>query len=72
MLLAYVPSNAKPGAPPAPKFGALIFEVNMDGTEVHFNGKSVGVVNKGKPLTLPGLPPGLHTVKAVRMGYEPD
>jgi tetratricopeptide (TPR) repeat protein len=72
MLLAYVPSNAKPGAPPAPKFGTLVFEVNMDGTEIFVNGKSVGVVNKGKPLTLPGLPPGAHTVKAVRMGYEPD
>jgi tetratricopeptide (TPR) repeat protein len=72
MLLAYVPSSAKPGAPPAPKFGALIFEVNMDGTEVFVDGKSVGVVSKGKPLTLPGLAPGQHTVKAVRMGYEPD
>ena len=72
MLLAYVPSNAKPGAPPAPKFGTLIFEVNLDGTEVFVDGKSVGVVDKGKPLSLPGLPPGAHTVKAVRMGYEPD
>lgn len=72
MLLAYVPTNAKPGAPPAPKFGTLIFEVNLDGTEIFVNGTSVGVVNKGKPLTLPGLPPGSHTVKAVRMGYEPD
>lgn len=72
MLLAYVPSNAKPGTPPAPKFGTLVFEVNMDGTEIFVDGKSVGVVNKGKPLTIPGLPPGEHTVKAVRMGYEPD
>src|SRR5580704_1510741 len=29
MLLAYVPSNVKPGAPPAPKFGTLILEANM-------------------------------------------
>jgi len=72
MLLAYVPSSAKPGAPPPPKFGTLIFEVNLDGTEIFVDGKSVGVVNKGKPLSLPGLPPGAHSVKAVRMGNEPD
>jgi tetratricopeptide (TPR) repeat protein/uncharacterized caspase-like protein len=72
MLLAYVPSAARPGTPPAPKFGTLVFEVNMDGTEIFVDDRSVGVVNKGKPLTLPGLPPGAHTVKAVRMGYEPD
>jgi hypothetical protein len=57
MLLAYVPSRAKPGAPPAPKEGSLIFESNMDGVEVFLDGKSVGVVNKGKALTLPGLAP---------------
>jgi len=72
MLLAYVPSGVRPGAPPAPKFGTLIFESNMDGVEVFIDGKSAGVVNKGKPLRLPGLAPGAHTIKGVRMGYEPD
>jgi tetratricopeptide (TPR) repeat protein len=72
MLLAYVPSNAAPAAPPAPKFGALVFEANMDGVEVFVDGKSIGVVSKGKPLSVPGLPPGEHTVKGVKMGYEPD
>jgi tetratricopeptide (TPR) repeat protein len=72
MLLAYVPSRAKPGAPPAPKQGGLIFESNMDGVEVFLDGKSVGVVDKGKALTLPGLAPGTHTIQGVRMGYEPD
>lgn len=72
MLLAYVPSRAKPGAPPAPKEGTLIFESNMDGVEVFLDGKSVGVVHKGKALTVPGLGPGSHTVKGVKMGYEPD
>ena len=43
MLLAYIPSNAKPAAAPAPKFGALIFESNMDGVEVFVDGKSIGV-----------------------------
>ena len=72
MLLAYVPSRAKPGAPPAPKEGTFIIESNMDGVEVFLDGKSVGVVNKGKALTLPGLAPGAHTIKGVKMGYEPD
>ena len=72
MLLAYVPSNAAAGAPPAPKFGTLIIASNMEGVEVFVDGKSVGVVGKSKPLTLPGLVPGVHTIKAVKMGYEPD
>jgi tetratricopeptide (TPR) repeat protein len=72
MLLAYVPSNARPAAPPAPKFGALIFESNMDGVEIFVDGKSIGVIQQNKPITVPGLPPGEHTVKGVKMGYEPD
>jgi tetratricopeptide (TPR) repeat protein len=72
MLLAYVPTTARAGAPPPPKDGILIFEVNQDDVEVFLDGTSVGVVNKAKPLRLPGLTPGAHTVKAVKMGYEPD
>ncbi|MGE5487532.1 MAG: tetratricopeptide repeat protein [bacterium] len=72
MLLAYVPSNAAAGTPPPPKEGTFIFEVNMDGVEVFIDGKSAGVVDRGKPLRMPGLTPGTHTVKAVKMGYEPD
>jgi len=53
-------------------FGTLILVSNMDGVEVFVNGASVGVVNRAAPLKLPGLRPGVHTVKAVRMGYEPD
>jgi len=72
MLLSYVPSNVKPGAPPPPKFGTLVVEANMSDVEVFVDGKSVGVLAKGTPLTLPGLPPGVHTIKGVKMGYEPD
>lgn len=72
MLLAYIPSGAKPGTPPPPLDGALVFEANMDGVEVFVDGKSAGVVNKGTPLRLPGLRPGVHTIKGVHMGYEPD
>jgi tetratricopeptide (TPR) repeat protein len=72
MMLSYVPSNVKPGAPPAAKFGTLVVEANMSDVEVFVDGKSVGVLNKGTPLTLPGLVPGAHTIKGVRLGYEPD
>jgi tetratricopeptide (TPR) repeat protein len=72
MLLSYTPSNALPGTPPAPKTGGLVFESNMDEVEVFVDGKSIGIVSKGKSLSLPGLQPGEHAVKGVHMGYEPD
>jgi tetratricopeptide (TPR) repeat protein len=72
MLLAYVPSKAKPTVAPAPKFGTLIFDSNMDGVEVFVDGKTIGVLEKGKPVSAPGLAPGEHTVQGVKMGYEPD
>lgn len=72
MLVSYVPSNALPGSSPAPKTGGLVFESNMDDVEVIVDGKSIGTVSKGKTISLPGLQPGEHSVKGVRMGYEPD
>jgi tetratricopeptide (TPR) repeat protein len=72
MLLAYVPTKAAAREAPPPKFGALIIEANMDGVEVFLDDKSVGVVGKSQPLRLPGLAPGSHTIKGVKMGYEPD
>jgi tetratricopeptide (TPR) repeat protein len=49
-----------------------VVESNLDGVEVFIDGVSVGVVSKSKPLNVPGLSPGGHTVKGVKMGYEPD
>lgn len=72
MLLAYVPANVQADAPAAPKYGELVIETNMDGVEVFVDGKSVGVVNRDKPLPLPGLVPGAHTILGVKQGYEPD
>jgi tetratricopeptide (TPR) repeat protein len=74
LLLAFVPRNQLVRADAVAKleYGTLIFEVNMDGTEVFVDGESKGVVNKGTPLKLPGLRPGVHSIKGVRMGYEPD
>src|SRR5215469_18244742 len=39
MLLAWVPANADPASPPAPKFGSLTIEANMDSVEVYIDGK---------------------------------
>ena len=72
MLLAFFPSRVSPGEAPAPKFGTWVIEANMDSVEVFVDGKSMGVVSKGSPLRLPGLQPGIHSVRGVRMGYEPD
>jgi tetratricopeptide (TPR) repeat protein len=71
MQIAYVPSHIKPEKPPA-KDGGLVFESNMDNVEIFLDGTSIGTVNKSKPLSMPGLAPGPHTVKGVRMGYEAD
>jgi tetratricopeptide (TPR) repeat protein len=54
------------------KLGSLIFESNMDAVEVFVDDKSVGIVNKGTKLKLQGYRPGAYTIKAVKMGYEPD
>lgn len=72
MQLSYVPATAAPATPPEPKYGTLVFESNKDEVEVFVDGKSIGVVNPGKPLQVPGLAPGEHSVKGVKMGYEPD
>ena len=72
MVLAYNPTHVKAANLPPPQFGNLIIETNMDSTEVFVDGVSQGIVNKGTPLRLPGIAPGAHTIKAVRMGYEPD
>jgi tetratricopeptide (TPR) repeat protein len=74
MPLSYIPRVLARRAPsmPSSDFGTLVFEANLDGTEVFVDGRSEGVVNKGTPLRLQGLRPGNHTVKGVKMGYEPD
>src|SRR5271155_935913 len=72
MVLAYNPGHVTAANLPPPKYGTLVIETNMDGTEVFVDGKSAGVVNKAAALRLPGIEPGAHTVKSVHLGYEPD
>jgi tetratricopeptide (TPR) repeat protein len=72
MFLAWVPSKARPAAGTTAKFGTMVVESNMDGVEVFVDGKTIGVLAKGKGTSVPGLTPGEHTVLGVKMGYEPD
>jgi len=72
MVLAYNPGHVTAANLPPPKYGTLIIETNMDGTEVFIDGKSAGVVNKAAALRLPGIEPGAHTITSVHLGYEPD
>src|SRR5437764_5019455 len=72
MIRAYNPTRAPAGPLQPPKFGSLVLESNMDGVSVFVDDRLQGIVNQDKPLPLPGIVPGVHTVKAVRMGYEPD
>jgi hypothetical protein len=52
MVLAYNPSRVKGANLPAPQYGNLIIESNMDGVEVWVDGKSAGVVDKGKVVAV--------------------
>ena len=75
MLLAYFPSGAAISAgsgQPESRTGTLVVETNKEGVELFLDDEPQGVVNPGKPLTLPGLLAGPHTIKGVKMGYEPD
>ena len=58
MWLSFIPANANPATAPPPQFGSMAITVNMDDVEVFVDGKSVGIVNKGKPFLVPGLQPG--------------
>jgi len=52
--------------------GELAVTANMDGVEFFLDGKSVGMVNREKVLSLPGISPGLHQVLGALRGYDPD
>jgi tetratricopeptide (TPR) repeat protein len=52
--------------------GTAIIESNMDDVDLYVDGKLIGRLSKGKPLTMPSLPSGLHEFRGEREGYEPD
>ncbi|MBI4875961.1 MAG: caspase family protein [Acidobacteria bacterium] len=72
MILGVGAACASGGAPAAVSLGSIVVEVNLDGVEVYVDDKLVGTVDQGKPLAVPGLATGPHTVRGVRKGYEPD
>jgi tetratricopeptide (TPR) repeat protein len=72
MVLAYNPTRVKAAPRAAPQFGRFVVESNMDGVEILVDGKSAGVLTKEKPLLLPGMTAGQHTILGVHTGYEPD
>jgi tetratricopeptide (TPR) repeat protein len=51
--------------------GSLVIDANLDDVEVFIDDKPYGTSSPDKPLRAPGLASGLHTVRGVRMGYEP-
>jgi tetratricopeptide (TPR) repeat protein len=51
--------------------GTLVVEVNLEDVEIYVDGDRAGVASPGKPLHLPGLAAGMHTVRGVRAGYQP-
>ncbi len=71
MLLSYNPTFIPPNGPDH-EYGALVIESNMNGVEIFLDSKTQGVVNKDRPLRLPGLPAGVHIIQGIKMGYEPD
>jgi tetratricopeptide (TPR) repeat protein len=51
--------------------GSLVIEANLADVDVSIDGQRYGASGPGKPLRVPGLASGLHTVRGVRMGYDP-
>src|SRR5262245_27921934 len=52
--------------------GTAIVESNLDDVTLYVDGKLVGNVSKGKPLTVPGLTSGVHEFRGEKSGYQPD
>ena len=59
MVLAYNPSRVKGANLPAPQFGNLIIETNMDGVEVWVDGKSAGVGEQRRCVATAGYLAGV-------------
>jgi tetratricopeptide (TPR) repeat protein len=51
--------------------GTLVIEANLDNVEVYVGDTRAGVASPGKPLQVPGLASGVHTVRGVHSGYLP-
>lgn len=52
--------------------GTAVVESNVDEVTLYIDGRMVGQLSKGQPLTVPALPGGLHEFVGEKSGYEPD
>lgn len=73
LLLGFSPTRRQQVAATAKQLanGTLIVEANLENVEIYVNEQRYGVASPGKPLHIPGLASGTHSVRGVRMGYEP-
>ena len=52
--------------------GTAVVEANMDDVDLYIDGDLIETLSRDKPLTIPGLPAGLHEFTGVREGYAPE
>jgi Tfp pilus assembly protein PilF len=72
MILGVNPQCSNSGAGPAAALGGIVVEANIEGVEIYLDDRLVGTAVPGKALSLPGLSTGIHVVRGVKSGYEPD
>lgn len=71
LVLAFNPGRLSEGERSG-RDGTLVIESNRDGVEFLLDGNSRGVINKDKPLRIPGVTSGTHSVQGVKSGFYPD
>lgn len=52
--------------------GTAVVETSADDVMLYIDGRLIGPLSKGQPLTVPALPGGLHEFVGEKSGYEPD
>jgi tetratricopeptide (TPR) repeat protein len=73
LILAFSPRvSAEAGDTVKLADGTLIIESTKENTQFILDNEPKGVVSPGKPLNLPGISAGWHTVQGVKDGYDPD
>ena len=73
LILAFSPKiAAETGDTKKLTDGVLLVESTKENTQFLLDGKLMGVVNPGKPLSLPGISAGWHSIQGVKEGYDPD
>jgi tetratricopeptide (TPR) repeat protein len=71
LILAFNPKRLSEGERSG-RDGTLVVESNRDGVEFLLDGASRGIISKDKPLRIPGVASGTHSVQGVKSGFYPD